>query len=165
MADTKLSAIADKHTDFTKANVRGYVADVNVPITSKYFLQDEMFDYISGTLIVIPIAAAASQLDADLGVATSQAIFAAPYAMTIKSVFAHVGTAPTGSSILVDINKNGVSILLSTLSIAASSKNSSVDTPNTTSLAQQDEITVDIDQVGATVAGKDLTVYILAVKA
>jgi len=164
MADTKLSAVPDKHTDYTLANIRGYVADTNGTPASKYFLFDEMMSYISGTLIVIPLAAAASQLDSDLSVATSQAIFAAPYAMTIQEVFAHVGTAPTGSSILVDINKNGTTILLSDLSIAAGTKNSSIDSPNVTSLAQQDELTVDINQTGAIVPGKDLTIYILATK-
>ncbi len=145
-----------------RTTLKSYFETGDTPTEVQYInLIDSCFN-LNEDSIIIPLAAAASQLDSDLSVATSQAIFAAPYAMTITHVFAHVGTAPTGSSILVDINKNATTILSSDLSIAASSKNSSVTVPSVTSLAQLDELTIDVNQVGATIAGKDLTVYILA---
>jgi len=121
------------------------------------------------TNLVFTIAFAASALDADLVAAVSQAIIAAPEDMTITQVFAKVGTAPTGSTIVVDINVNSASILSTKLSIDATEKTSlTAATPvviSSSSLTQGDEIVIDIDQVGATITGKDLTIYILGTKA
>lgn len=85
--------------------------------------------------------------------------------MTIVGVRASVGTAPTGASIIVDINVGG-STIFSTQgnrpTIAASGNTSGkVTNMNTTTIADGGYFTVDIDQVGSTVAGADLTVQIL----
>lgn len=86
----------------------------------------------------------------------------APFALTIKKAFARVKTAPTGASIIIDINKNGSSIWTSTpanrLTIAASASSGNQANFDTTSLAEGDYLTIDIDQVGSSVAGEDLTV-------
>ena len=121
------------------------------------------------TSLVFTVALAASALDADLTAATDQAIFAAPEDMTITQVFAKVGTAPVGSTIIVDVNVEGSSILSTEISIDASEKTSlTAATPpviSSASLTQGNEIRIDIDQIGASTAGKDLTVYILGTKA
>ena len=119
--------------------------------------------------LVFTVGVAASTLDSDLAVATDQAIIAAPENMTVTQVFAKVGTAPVGSTIIVDIHNNGTTILSTKISIDASEKTSlTAATPPVISvpgLTQGDEITIDIDQIGASTAGKDLTVYILGTKA
>jgi len=120
-------------------------------------------------VLVFTIGVAASPLDTDLEVATDQAIIAAPEDMTVTQVFAKVGTPPVGSTIIVDIHKNGTTILSTKISIDASEKTSlTAATPPVISvpgLLQGDEITIDIDQIGASTAGKDLTVYVLGTKA
>jgi uncharacterized protein YuzE len=92
-----------------------------------------------------------------------------PYAMTLTSVRANVNTAPVGSTILVDVNKNGSTIFSTRVSIDASEKTSvTAATPfvlSTTSLADDDEITVDIDQVGSSTPGKGLKIWLIGTRA
>jgi hypothetical protein len=84
---------------------------------------------------------------------------------TIVGVRASVGVAPTGSSVIVDVNKNGTTIFTTQgnrPTIAASGFTSGkITNMNVTSLAAGDYITVDIDQIGSTVAGSDLTVQVI----
>lgn len=86
-------------------------------------------------------------------------------ALTISSVRASVGTAPTGSGVTVDVNKNGVTIFTTQTNrpqIAASGITALAAAINVTSWAVGEYLTVDIDAVGSTVAGADLTVQIVA---
>jgi hypothetical protein len=88
-----------------------------------------------------------------------------PYAFTVTAVRASVNTAPTGAAIVVDVNESGVSILSTKLSIDATEKTSTTAaTPaviSDASLADDAEITFDIDQVGSTIAGAGLKVTII----
>ena len=101
----------------------------------------------------------------DLTVGTGKAEFRFPYAFTITAVRASVTTAPTGSTITVDINEAGVSILSTKLTIDATEKTSTTAaTPaviSDSSIADDGVITFDIDQIGATVAGAGLKVAII----
>jgi hypothetical protein len=85
--------------------------------------------------------------------------------LTIKSVRASVGTAPTGSSIIVDININGTTIFSTQgnrPTIAAGGFTSGkVTNMNTATISDGSYFTVDLDAVGSTVAGADLTVQVL----
>lgn len=85
-------------------------------------------------------------------------------ACVFNSIRASVGTAPTGASIICDVKKNGTSIFNVTTAnrptIAASGFTALSGVPDTTSFAAGDYITVDILQVGSTIAGADLTVNV-----
>lgn len=85
-----------------------------------------------------------------------------PYAFTVTEVRSSVNTAPTGSTIIVDIKEAGVSIFSTLLSIDATEKTSTTATTpaviSDASLADDSEITFDITQVGSTIAGKGLKV-------
>jgi hypothetical protein len=84
-------------------------------------------------------------------------------AATITNVYASVGTAPTGAAIRIDVNKNGTTIFTTQGNrpdIAVSTFADMTATPDVTSIAASDYITVDIDVIGSTVAGADLTVGI-----
>lgn len=81
---------------------------------------------------------------------------------TIQSIKAYARTAPTGASLIFDINKNGVSIFATAgdrLTIAAGSNTSTVGTFST-SLAADDVLELDIDQVGSTASGQDIVIVI-----
>lgn len=83
---------------------------------------------------------------------------------TILSVRASAGTAPTGASIIIDINKNGTTIFTTqgnrpTIAAAANTSGK-VTNMDVTTVAAGDYLTVDIDQVGSTVAGSDLVVQV-----
>ena len=107
---------------------------------------------------------AASDEATDLATGTGKVYFRMPYAGTLLAVKATVNTAPTGSTLICDINEAGTSVLGTKLSIDASEKTSdtaaSAATITDSALANDAEITIDIDQVGSTVAGKGLKVYL-----
>lgn len=91
-----------------------------------------------------------------------------PYAVTVTSVAATVGTAPTGASLIVDVHKNGTTIFTNQANrptIVAAGQDDFASTPDVTALAQDDILTLEIDQIGSTVAGADLHVQIRGVKA
>jgi hypothetical protein len=84
--------------------------------------------------------------------------------LTIRSVRASVGTAPTGAAILVDVNIGGTTIFTTQgnrPSIAVSTNTAKVTNMSVTTIADGGYFTVDVDQIGSTVAGSDLTVQIL----
>lgn len=96
--------------------------------------------------------------------ATGKVTFRAPRAATVTAVRASVGTAPTGSTLIVDINESGTSILSTKLSIDASEKTSttaaSAAVISDSAIADDAEITIDFDQVGSTIAGAGVKVAI-----
>jgi hypothetical protein len=83
-------------------------------------------------------------------------------AVSIVKVRSSVGTAPTGTTLLVDVNKNGSTIFTTQANrpAIAIGANTATGTPQVTALAVGDYLTVDVDQVGSTLAGADLTVQI-----
>lgn len=87
---------------------------------------------------------------------------------TIVGTRLMVGTAPTGADLLVDVHKNGTTIYTTQgnrPSIAAGANSGGPGTtPDVTSLVAGDYLTIDVDQVGSSVAGSDLTVTIVVTK-
>ena len=100
---------------------------------------------------------------------TGKVTFRMPYAMTLTGVRASVTTAPTGANIIIDINEGGASILSTELSIDASEKTSttaaSAAVISDSSLADDAEITIDFDQVGSTIAGTGVKIWLLGTRA
>ena len=84
---------------------------------------------------------------------------------TIVGVRATVGSAPTGASIIVDVNVNGTTIFTTQgnrPSIASTEFTSGfVSSMDITSVPVGDYMTVDIDQVGSTLPGSDLCVQVM----
>lgn len=84
--------------------------------------------------------------------------------LTIIKAFGTLKTAPVGASLIVDINKNGTSIWASTpanrLTVLSSATTGSRSSFDTTTLADEDGLTLDVDQIGSTTAGADLSVYL-----
>lgn len=86
-----------------------------------------------------------------------------PASATIGDVTIRAATAPTGASIKVDVNKNGTTVFTTQANrptIAVSTNASSAAVPDVAALAAGDYLTVDIDQVGSTIAGADLVVVL-----
>lgn len=83
---------------------------------------------------------------------------------TINSVRASVGTPPSGSSIIIDVNVDGVTIFTTQANrpaiAAAAYTSGKVTNMNITSIANGSYVTVDIDAVGNTSAGTNLTVQL-----
>lgn len=85
-------------------------------------------------------------------------------AWSIAGVRASAGTAPTGASVIVDVNINGTTIFTTQSNrptIAAAAQDSGyVTNMNITSVPAGSYVTIDVDQVGSTIPGADLTVQI-----
>jgi hypothetical protein len=116
--------------------------------------------------LIQAIGVACSDETTALTTGTAKATFRMPFALTVTDVRATVTTAPTGASLLtVDINDSGTSILSTKITIDASEKTSTTAaTPpviSDTALADDAEITIDIDQIGSTIAGAGLKVWII----
>jgi hypothetical protein len=114
------------------------------------------------------ICIAISDESSDLATGTAAVTFRMPFAMTLTDVRSNVATAPTGSTLVIDINEGGVSILSTKLSIDASEKTSETAATaaviSDSSLADDAEITIDIDQVGSTIAGKGAKVWLIGTR-
>jgi hypothetical protein len=81
--------------------------------------------------------------------------------LTFVAARATVGTQPTGATIIVDVNVDGTTIMTGTKVVIAVSTNTIKQTTfSTTTFADGSYITVDVDQIGSTIAGSDLTVTI-----
>lgn len=84
--------------------------------------------------------------------------------LTITGVRASVGTAPTGASILVDVNIGGTTIFTTQGNrpaiTATNFTSGKVTNMNVTSWANNTYLTVDVDQIGSTIPGGDLTVQV-----
>lgn len=100
---------------------------------------------------------------------TAKVTFRMPYAFKLTGIRASVTTAPTGATLLtVDVNESGSSVISTKLTFDASEKTTTTAaTPpviSDDSLADDAEITIDIDAVGSTIAGAGLKVYLIGYK-
>jgi hypothetical protein len=129
---------------------------------------------VAKTAVPCEFIIACSDETTALTTGTAKVTFRAPYAFTVTAVRASVTTAPTGASLLtVDINENtggGATTILSTkLTIDASEKTSTTAATaaviSDSAIADDSEITIDIDQVGSTIAGAGLKVTIIGAHA
>jgi hypothetical protein len=105
------------------------------------------------------------------GAASTGANKAAWYAkhnFIITMVSVYSTDAPTGTSLIVDANKNGTTIFTDQLKrpqVAAGENSDDSDTPDVISIATGDRITFDIDQVGSgTPGGNPLMITLVLVK-
>lgn len=112
---------------------------------------------------IIPVTGETVTVSAGEGAMT----FRAPFAMKISDVRGSLVTAQTSGSVLtIDINVSGVSILSTKLTFDNTEKTTTtattpkVLTSNSIEVDDDEEITIDIDQVGdGTAAGLKITLY------
>lgn len=126
-------------------------------------------EYFTSAATPFEMTIACSDETTALTTGTAKVTFRMPRAVTLSAVRASVTTAPTGSVLTVDINEGGTSILSTKLTIDATEKTSTTAaTPpviSDASLADDAEMTIDIDTVGSTVAGAGLKVTLIGTQA
>ena len=126
------------------------------------------FQYFTSGSVPCEIGLACSDEVTALTVGTAKTTFRMPYTMFLTGVRANVNVAPTGSVLTVDINEGGTTILSTKLTIDATERTSTTAaTPfvlSDTKLDDDSEITIDIDTVGSTYAGRGLKVWLLGVR-
>lgn len=87
----------------------------------------------------------------------------APENRTITGIDIHCVTAPVGASLIVDVNKSGTTLFTTQTArptIAAGNTVSLSNVPAVTSWTSGSYLTVDIDQVGSTTPGAELTLVV-----
>jgi len=103
-----------------------------------------------------------------LSVATGTQLLPVDGTYTIIGTRLTAGTAPAGSSIIIDVNKNGTTIYTTQANrptVAAGTQTGGPGSaPDVTALSAGDYLSVDIDQVGSGTSGSDLTVSIIVSK-
>jgi hypothetical protein len=156
MADTKISALAS-----ASALAGTEVLPVVQSSTSKKVTVDALLGHLTQTMTV-----ALSDETTAITTGTAKVTMRMPYACTLTSVpRASVNTVSSSGLPTVDINKNGTSVLHATnkLSIDASEKTSVTATTATslvtTAIADDDEITFDVDVAGTGAKGLKVTLY------
>lgn len=150
-----------KYTDIRKqqvfkANAPTVIIEDVTPIiggTGSGFLTVNPNGTIGSTLLPVDIQVAASDETTALTTGTAKVTFRMPHAMVVSKVRASLTTAQTSGNIFtVDINLSGVSILSTKLTIDNTEKTSvtAVTQPVISNpyLADDSEITIDIDQIG-----------------
>jgi hypothetical protein len=118
----------------------------------------------------VEVQIACSDTTTDITTGTAKATFRMPFAMKLAAVRASVSTAPSGSTIIIDINEGDAptSILSTKLSIDAgeltSTTAASAAVISDTALANDAQITIDFDQIGASTAGKGVVVTLIGTR-
>lgn len=187
VADADLIAIVDDPSGtptskkITKKNLVKDIVNVDIDSSaaiaySKLNLSSSIVsgDIVDGTIALADISTAAktealifavSDETTALTAGTSAGVFRMPYGFTLTAVRASVTTAGTGSVITVDINESGTSILSTKLTIDATEKTSTTAATaaviSDTALADDAEITIDIDTVDSGGVGAGLKVYLI----
>ncbi len=125
-------------------------------------VKDELND-----LQAVPLCLELVLLDETTTIATGTAkyTFRAPYALTVTAVRASLSTASSSGLVTVDINEAGTSILSTKLSIDATETTSTTAATaaviSDTAIADDAEITIDIDAAGTGAKGLKVKIYAL----
>ena len=113
----------------------------------------------------VEIGLAISDESTDLTTGTAKVTIRAPYAFTLTGVRASVNTAPVGSGIAIDVNEAGVSVFSTVLTIDAGEETSTTAATaaviSDSAIADDAELTFDIDQIGSTTAGKGAKIWLI----
>jgi phenylpyruvate tautomerase PptA (4-oxalocrotonate tautomerase family) len=175
LADELAGKAASEHTHVI-ADVTGLADELAGKADSEHThviadvtgLADELDSKAATALVGSPVEyiIACSNETTALFAGTAKVTFRAPVAFQLTSVSSSVTVAPTGSSLMVDINNEADSALSTKLSIDATEKSSATAaTPAVIDAAFRDfaqdaEITIDIDQIGSVAAGAGLKVVL-----
>ena len=180
MADKKISDLGANGTlsgsEYVElvqsgANVKALLSALKTFITSG-FLTSSTAASTYGTIAQAKaeyLVCAASDETTALTAGTSKITFRMPYAFTLTAVRASLTTAQTSGSIFtVDINDSGTTILSTKLTIDNTEKTSTTAATaaviSDTALADDAEITIDIDQIGDGTA-KGLKITLIGTRA
>ena len=149
-----LGTLATKSTVTLTADVTGVLPSGNLPTTVVY-----------GNVAGIPHRVGwvlARGTPATVGTNKAGVKVRLPYAGTFKKVWVDAETGPTGAALILDIKLNGTSLWATTPAnrpqVAAGATSGTQTAFDTASFAAGDYLTIDVAQVGSTVAGQDIAV-------
>ena len=115
------------------------------------------------------IGIACSDETSSLTTGTAKVTLRMPYAFTLTAVRLNVNTAPTGSALVVNVLQSGSTIFSTKPQIDTGSRTSvgsgTTAVISTSTLTDDAEITINIDQIGSTIASKGLKVWLIGTRA
>lgn len=154
MADTKISALAAlAAADLAKADELAIVDD-STSTTKRLTIESLVESTVTG---LTTIGLACSDETTALTTGTAKVTFRMPHAMTLTAVRASLTTASSSGVVTVDINESGTTILSTKLTIDANERTSTTAATaaviSDTALADDAEMTIDIDTAGTGAAG------------
>jgi hypothetical protein len=121
----------------------------------------EFVDAATGGIMSIPLIVAVGDETTALTAGTNKVRFRMPFAMTLTAVRASLVTASTSGVVTVDINEGGSSVLSTKLSIDQDEKTSTTAATaaviSDSALADDAEISIDVDAAGVSAAGLKVT--------
>jgi len=121
-----------------------------------------------GSFVGMPIELGYACSDETTALTTGEKVaFYAPFAFNLTSVEVCVTTTPTGSALTVDVESPaGTSLLSAVASISASAFTATGSVSGgTQSVAKGARVSIDIDQIGSTIAGTGLKVTLIGTRA
>lgn len=155
-AATVFTGLTDTPANYTSQALKH--VRVNAGATALEFVDEQS---ITQALIV-----AVSDESTELTTGTAKITFRMPYAFTVSEVRASLTTASTSGAVTVDINEGGTSILSTEITIDQDEKTSETAATaaviSDSALADDAEITIDID--GAGTGAKGLKVTLIGTK-
>ena len=168
---TFTNTVSDTNTQLSDEQVQDIVgamfsSNTETRISATYQDADGTIDLVVDDMNATArsLTVACSDETSDLTTGTAKATFRMPSAATITAVRASVTTAPVGSALTVDINESGSTILSTKLTIDAGEKTSTTAATaaviSDASIADDAEMTIDIDAIGSSTAGAGLKVTI-----
>lgn len=141
-------------TNHTGTQLASTISDFNTAADARAVLKTEC------------IIIAASDETTNLTTGTAKVTFRMPYAFTLTAIRASLTAAQTaGSDLIVDVNEGGTTLMSSSKLRFDNNEKTTTTSSNApaltdTALADDAEVTVDIDQVG-TAGAKGLKVYLI----
>jgi hypothetical protein len=125
-------------------------------------------DLTNKPAIAVELGTAVSDETTALTTGAAKITFRMPHAMTLTSVRLSCTTAPTGAALIVNIKRSGTTIFSTKpqIDINATTSVGSAVTPviSTSALTDNAVITIDIDQIGSTIAGAGLKVWLIGTR-
>lgn len=158
----KGSSTGSTTIETANASATDYAATLPAKTGTVAMTDDIVTDFPDLTNKLDDYAWAMSDLTTALVAGDTSPVYAT-FAFTLNGFFVSVGTAPTGASIVINLKKNGTTVLSTQAIIDATEFTSLTGTNPVVSVPgfiKGDKITAEIVQVGSTIAGLDLKIYL-----
>jgi len=142
---------------------------VSAVIDQRFDANGLLFSAGAPTTTPVLIQVACSDEATALTAGAAKVTFRAPYAFTLTDVRGSLTTAATGATLLtVDVNDGGTTVLSTKLTFDASEKTTTTAATqrviSDSAIADDAEITIDIDSIGSTLPGVGLKVVLIGTK-
>ena len=159
-ASTVMTTKGDIVTYSTERVRKGVGSNSQILVCDSTEADGNKYDYNTTSFVI-----ACSDETSDLTTGDDKAQIRLPFQFELTSVSANVNTAPTGSTISIQIQEDGSDILSTPITIDASETTSeTASVPPSISdstLASNSILSIDLDQVGSSTAGTGLKVNLV----